>query len=758
MIPTANSNSELMSIFDLLSGVGIVATVVVILFTTVLLHFQRRRRISKPTNIRVSDITCDSVTLKWTKPAHGSKYVTLYKIFARSPDDQRDQWQSSWTSKGCHMTVCGLKPKARYVFKVRPECGGRHGEESSETEPVETKPSCPGKPRSKPIATSVTQNSVGLSWGEPEYGGELVTKYVVLYCQTQGRAKEWKEVTIKSTVCHATVDGLDSETEYSFKVRSEGGSGSSPESELSDPVKTDRVLSKRMKDRSEKLSKDSEHPEMYKLPMTKVAGNKFVLGDRPASSTEEKVLMLVGATGGGKSTLLNFIANYALGVQFEDDFRFELRVGENDSKPLISQTNQVAVYTFHPMEGSHLSFSLTIIDTPGFGCTRGSDVDKATVSRLVQFFSAEGKGGIYHLDGVGVVAQASTTQDQKFVFDSVLSTLGKDLSHNVFLMVTSCDPAVDTPPMTDTAKEAKIPGNGHYFKFNNSTPSKLATSDRVASRNSWDMGVSSLRTFFDQLKKAKPVSIEITKDVLSEWQNLEAVIEEIQDVLASGCGIFEQLRGEEKQLKEQENAMEENKNFSYKVKRSRHEIVNLPSNEKALNCLTCSVTCQYPYESTDGNAHGSGDDFCTSCPRKCSWQEHAVQTTRHESSCFTETVTSKEREARYNQAKCDSEQSKGEISHLKQKLSELKQDIVAKSECAKKHSERLNDIAMKPEKLTDFSYLDSMIQMETAEKREECFKKLRLKKIVRMLIVVESPNDQVLLSTEEWWSIQSRNM
>ena len=53
---------------------------------------------------------------------------------------------------------------------------------------------------------------------------------------------------------------------------------------------------------------------------------------------------------------------------------------------------------------------------------------------------------------------------------------------------------------------------------------------------------------------------------------------------------------------------------------------------------------------------------------------------------------------------------------------------------ARKHSERLNDIAMKPEKLTDFSYFDSMIQMETAEKREECVKKLRLKKIAKMLM------------------------
>lgn len=42
--------------------------------------------------------------------------------------------------------------------------------------------------------------------------------------------------------------------------------------------------------------------------------------------------MLVGATGSGKSTLVDCIANYIMGVSFEDPFRFTMVTLEEEEE------------------------------------------------------------------------------------------------------------------------------------------------------------------------------------------------------------------------------------------------------------------------------------------------------------------------------------------------------------------------------------------------------------------------------------------
>lgn len=68
----------------------------------------------------------------------------------------------------------------------------------------------------------------------------------------------------------------------------------------------------------------------YKNPETVL---KKVINNSSANNTfkgelkeekEERTIMLVGATGSGKSTLVDGIVNYVTGVSFDDPFRFTL--------------------------------------------------------------------------------------------------------------------------------------------------------------------------------------------------------------------------------------------------------------------------------------------------------------------------------------------------------------------------------------------------------------------------------------------------
>lgn len=52
---------------------------------------------------------------------------------------------------------------------------------------------------------------------------------------------------------------------------------------------------------------------------------------------EEKTIMLVGATGSGKSTLVDGIVNYIMGVSFDDPFRFRIVTLEEEEKKSHNQ-------------------------------------------------------------------------------------------------------------------------------------------------------------------------------------------------------------------------------------------------------------------------------------------------------------------------------------------------------------------------------------------------------------------------------------
>lgn len=63
-----------------------------------------------------------------------------------------------------------------------------------------------------------------------------------------------------------------------------------------------------------------------------------VAGNPKHGSEEEKTIMLVGATGSGKSTLVDDIVNFVMGVSFDDPFRFTLVQLEEEEKK-VNQVN-----------------------------------------------------------------------------------------------------------------------------------------------------------------------------------------------------------------------------------------------------------------------------------------------------------------------------------------------------------------------------------------------------------------------------------
>ena len=93
----------------------------------------------------------------------------------------------------------------------------------------------------RPFASCITQDSVVLKWFEPVYGTDLVKRYHVYYGPIQDSDEEWKKFVTEGRRRVAVIQGLRSETRYTFKVYAEGEYGVAPDSDSSLPIRTHKL-------------------------------------------------------------------------------------------------------------------------------------------------------------------------------------------------------------------------------------------------------------------------------------------------------------------------------------------------------------------------------------------------------------------------------------------------------------------------------------------------------------------------------------
>ncbi|CAL8325685.1 unnamed protein product [Arctogadus glacialis] len=239
--------------------------------------------------------------------------------------------------------------------------------------------------------------------------------------------------------------------------------------------------------------------------------------------------------GSGKSTLINGMINYILGIDWKDSFRFKL-IDEGQLKSQAeSQTSHVTTYKVNHQDGFRVPYSLTIIDTPGFGNTSGIERDRA-ITEQIRRLNTSAKEDC-EMNAVCFVIQASLVRlsaAQEYVFDSVLALFGKDVAEKICILVTFAD--TQKPPVLKAITASNVPcpktnGLPVHHKFNNSAlfadnrsvsdPDDDPEKDMEVKFNSvfWAMGAKSMEGFFTALDKMT---------TRSEKRLLEAAVEGIQ--------------------------------------------------------------------------------------------------------------------------------------------------------------------------------------------------------------------------------------
>ncbi|XP_067431310.1 uncharacterized protein [Thunnus thynnus] len=434
-----------------------------------------------------------------------------------------------------------------------------------------------------------------------------------------------------------------------------------------------------------------------------------------------------------------------MGVKFEDDIWFEIVEEEKRRCQTESQTSDVIVYQIFGFEGKTLPFSLTIIDTPGYGDTRGIKQDDIISQRLFDLFRSE--DGVHEIDAVGLVLKSSENQlsdRQKYIFDSVTSPFGKDLEENVVALITHSDGI--TPENALKALEVaniKCAKNEEnqlvHFLFNNNQTTQRTEETKAALENAWRVTETGMKRFTDFLEKSKPQKLITTVEVLNSRIRITACIQNLQERIQLIELKQNEIQQTQEALKKHEQEMKKNEEFTVEVDEVYKDKEPIDGGmwwlvfyEGAVTCNICEENCHHPGCTkawSPKHCEVMKDGRCTVCTNKCPASDHVKEKWRYVNKTRKVKKTLEDVKHKYEKKKVDREQKKSLLENLQTEMEELRAEKIQIQllEEAYQHVEQLERIALNDNSLSTYVHLDFLI-----EKMKEIGATEKVKKLEEM--------------------------
>ena len=438
-----------------------------------------------------------------------------------------------------------------------------------------------------------------------------------------------------------------------------------------------------------------------------------------------KTIMAVGETGSGKTTLLNSFLNYLMGIKYEDNFRYKIIVENlNNKTPGGSVTDDVNIYYIRTSI-EDMKY-IRIVDTPGFGDTRGIEYDKKIIDMIRETFTKK----CDTINAICFVAKSNETRltdFQKYIFAQVMALFGKDVGENFIAMLTFSDGQVPIIIASLESNESIFSQirdqiqDPWYLTFNNSAI--FNGIEQKFTKTFWNLGMDSYISFAQKLKMLPEKSLTLSKKVLELRKQLEATIIGLRPQIERSLGIMENIRKEIAFIKSHKDKIDQFKDFNYKYKEPKVTKKNLDQGYYTSNCLICNYTCHYPCYIPDNNrkmnCSAMKNGMCTVCKNRCSWNEHKNLNFIFVYEEIEKTKTSEDLRKKYVE-------STSNLKHSEQILKGLEKDFInILTECYK-NTESIKDCV---EKLKENSlcknpnesfeeYIKSCIMNEEREKKQ----------------------------------------
>ena len=435
----------------------------------------------------------------------------------------------------------------------------------------------------------------------------------------------------------------------------------------------------------------------------------------------EKVVLLVGETGTGKTTWINALLNYLVGVKYEEDCRFKLVNEENTAHQEFGQTQNINMYKIHPKEGFTISFALTLIDTPGLGDPRGITSDRSIREQLPLVFDI-GSGFVDHLDAIAFMTKASNQRLhplQQYVCSSVLELFGNDTKDNIYVMFSY---GSKSKPQTLSALKAAGFPYKTYFKFNHGAifediqePDECEDEDvddwGENNEHAYKMGMKNFEKFLTSVTSTQATSISLTREVLENRLSLQVKIRELNRLVDESLSQMEELKSVISAIE-----MYDNKLASSVKKVTKKE----STRSWGTVCIECKYTCHekcllyfdWTKSTCDVMDRSKSPASCTKCPQKCTWKYHKNLSYIYKEDFEKAVTVLHDRKLCYEELEAEKIMTEETCKKIQQEVSitdaKIKGNLSEITDCLK----QLNEIGLKKDKISPAKYIGILIERE----------------------------------------------
>lgn len=250
----------------------------------------------------------------------------------------------------------------------------------------------------------------------------------------------------------------------------------------------------------------------------------------------------------------------------------------------------------------------------------------------------------------------------------------------------------------------------------------------------------------------------LTREVMHEREHLQLILKEMPKKIMKGLAKMDELQQEETVMRSHESDVIANENFTYELKVTKQRMVDLKGRGILVtNCLVCNYTCH------DNCIYANNDDkyqcsamvyhhdmekiCCGVCTEKCGWRKHVNNPYMYEIYEEVESRTSGKLRKRYEAATSKKTTKEQIIDGIKKELMDLEIEVIGLIHQAKKHLQRLHDIALRPINVSEVDYIDLLIEQERNEAKRGFVERIRalegFRKQAELIITVDSMQLQV---------------